>query len=46
VIEIAALKPSEAERWDAHLVGNQGAVFDHSIAYRDLLAAELGCEAV
>ena len=45
MIEVDRLKPSEAEEWDAFLRGKPGALFVHSVAYRDLLAAELDCEA-
>jgi Acetyltransferase (GNAT) domain len=44
VIEVAPLKASENEEWDAFLLGNPGGVFVHSTAYRDLLVGELGCE--
>jgi hypothetical protein len=45
VIDVAPLKPAENEDWDEFLRGTPGALFVHSIAYRDLLAGELGCEA-
>lgn len=45
MIEVAALKAFEDEAWDAFLRGNPGGLFVHSIAYRDLLLGELGCEA-
>jgi hypothetical protein len=45
VIEVAPLKPSEDEEWSAFLRGNPAGLFVHSIAYRDLLLGELGCEA-
>ena len=45
MIEVAPLKTSENEEWDAFLLGNPGGLFVHSIAYRDLLVWELGCEA-
>jgi len=45
VIEVRPLKASEHEEWNAFLRGNPGGVFVHSIAYRDLLVGELGCEA-
>jgi hypothetical protein len=45
VIRVDPLKPSEAEEWDAFLQGTAGGLFVHSLAYRDLLVGELGCEA-
>jgi hypothetical protein len=45
VIEVDPLKPTEADDWDRFLRTQPGALFVHSIAYRDLLAEELGCEA-
>jgi hypothetical protein len=44
VIEVAPLKESEDEEWDSFLRGNPGGLFVHSIAYRNLLVGELGCE--
>lgn len=45
VIEVSPLGAFEAEEWDAFLGGHPGALFVHSIAYRDLLVGELGCRA-
>jgi Acetyltransferase (GNAT) domain len=45
VIEVGPLGVSEEQEWDAFLLGQPGALFVHSIAYRDLLLGELGCEA-
>jgi hypothetical protein len=43
MIEIDPLKPSEEGAWDSFLRGHPGGLFVHSIAYRNLLVAELGC---
>jgi hypothetical protein len=45
LIEVVPLKASEDQGWDSFLLGGTGGVFVHSIAYRDLLVGELGCEA-
>jgi hypothetical protein len=44
VIEVDRVKASEERDWDAFACGQPGGLFVHSIAYRDLLAEELGCE--
>jgi hypothetical protein len=44
VIEIARVEASDEEAWDAFLRAQPGALFSHSIAYRNLLVSELGCE--
>jgi hypothetical protein len=44
-MQVDRLKESEAEAWDSFLRGSPGGLFAHSIAYRDLLAGELGCDA-
>jgi hypothetical protein len=44
-MQVDRLKASEAQAWDSFLRGSSGGLFVHSIAYRDLLAGELGCEA-
>ena len=41
---VEPIRSSESGDWDAFLRGTPGAVFAHSAAHRDLLAAELGCE--
>ena len=45
VIEVDVLTDSEADEWDAVLGESPAGLFAHSIAHRDLLAGELGCEA-
>jgi hypothetical protein len=45
VVEVDPLKPTEQEDWDRFLRTHPAALFVHSIAYRDLLVGELGCEA-
>ena len=45
MIRVDVLKAGENDEWDAFLRGNPGGLFVHSIAYRDLLVGELGCEA-
>jgi hypothetical protein len=45
VIEVDSVRAAEEPEWDAFLCGQPGGLFAHSIAYRDLLTEELGCEA-
>jgi hypothetical protein len=44
VIEVDRLEAGYERDWDAFLQGRPGGLFVHSIAYRNLLASELGCE--
>jgi hypothetical protein len=44
MIEVDRLETSEEREWDSFLRARRGGLFAHSIAYRDLLVAELGCE--
>jgi CelD/BcsL family acetyltransferase involved in cellulose biosynthesis len=44
VLKVDRLEVHEEPEWDAFLRGQQGGLFVHSIAYRNLLAAELGCK--
>jgi hypothetical protein len=45
VIEVDRVRASDEQEWDAFLRTRPEALFAHSIACRDLLADELGCEA-
>jgi GNAT acetyltransferase-like protein len=44
VVEVDQLQAAEEPDWDAFLRRRPGGLFVHSIAYRNLLASELGCE--
>jgi hypothetical protein len=44
MIRVEALRSTEADAWDGFLRRTPGGLFVHSIAYRDLLVGELGCE--
>jgi hypothetical protein len=44
VIAVDRLDASEEREWDSFLRERGGGLFVHSIAYRNLLASELGCE--
>jgi hypothetical protein len=44
VIEVDRLQASGESEWDSFLREQAGALFAHSIAYRNLLVTELGCE--
>jgi hypothetical protein len=44
VIQVDRVEAFEEREWDGFLCGRPGGLFVHSIAYRDLLVEELGCE--
>jgi len=43
-MDLERLEACAEREWDEFLRGCSGALFVHSIAYRNLLVAELGCE--
>ena len=43
-MDLDRLEAGAEQEWDAFLRGRSGGLFVHSIAYRNLLVAELGCE--
>jgi hypothetical protein len=45
VIEVDRVGASEEREWDSFVCSRPEGLFAHSIAYRDLLLGELGCEA-
>ena len=44
MIQVDPVRAAEEPEWDAFLCRQPGGLFAHSLAYRDLLTDELGCE--
>jgi hypothetical protein len=42
---VEPLRAAREREWDSYLRGSEAGLFVHSLAYRDLLIGELGCEA-
>jgi hypothetical protein len=45
MVRVHPLAPGDEAEWDSFLRGTRGGLFAHTIAHRNLLISELGCEA-